>query len=146
MQKRKLGKDGPSVSTMGLGCWSFAGSYGSTDIDESHATLARALDLGIDFLDTANVYGNGVSEQVIGAFIKDHPGRFTIATKGGIWRDENNVRSFNNSPEHLRAALETSLRNLGLDHVALYYIHRREQDRPIEEVMETLLRLNMCPL
>lgn len=140
MEQRQLGKDGPKVSAMGLGCWSFAGSYGPTDVAESHAALARALDLGIDFLDTANVYGNGVSEQVIGAFIKDHPGRFTIATKGGIWRDENNVRGFNNSPEHLRAALETSLRDLGVDHVALYYIHRREPARPIEDVMETLVR------
>ncbi len=140
MQKRQLGKDGPLVSAMGLGCWSFAGSYGPTDVAESHATLAKALDLGIDFLDIANVYGNGVSEQVVGAFIKDHPGRFTIATKGGIWRDENNVRGFNNSPEHLRAALETSLRDLGIDHVALYYIHRREQARPVEDVMETLVR------
>ncbi len=140
MQTRQLGKDGPKVSAMGLGCWSFAGAYGPTDVTESHATLAKALDLGIDFLDTANVYGNGVSEQAIGAFIKDNPGRFKIATKGGIWRDENNVRGFNNSPEHLRGALETSLRHLGLDHVELYYIHRREQARPIEDVMETLVR------
>ncbi len=141
MQKRQLGKDGPLVSAIGLGCWSFAGAYGPADPAESHATLARALDLGIDFLDTANVYGGGVSEQVIGSFIKDHPGRFKIATKGGIRRDpETNVRGFDNSPEHLRAALETSLRNLGLDYVDLYYVHRREPARPIEDVVETLMR------
>ena len=119
----------------------FAGSYGATDEAESHATLARALDLGIDFLDTANVYGNGVSEQVIGSFIKDHPGRFTIASKAGIRREpETNKRVFDNSPDHLRESLEASLRRLGVDHIALYYIHRREQDRPIEDVMETLAR------
>ena len=129
------------VSAIGLGCWSFAGAYGPTDVSESHATLARALDLGIDFLDTANVYGNGVSEQVIGSFIKDHPGRFKIATKGGIRRHpETNERGFDNSPEHLRTVLEKSLTHLGLDHVELYYIHRREQARPIEDVMETLVR------
>ena len=138
MRQRQLG---PMVGAVGLGCWSFAGSYGPTDEAESHATLAAALDLGIDFLDTSNVYGAGVSERVIGSFIKDHPGRFTIATKGGIFRDpDTNVRGFNNSPEHLRAALESSLKNLGVDHVALYYIHRRERERPIEDVMETLVR------
>ena len=141
MQKRQLGRNGPMVSAIGVGCWSFAGSYAPTDQAESHATLAKALDLGIDFLDTANVYGNGVSEQVIGAFIKDRPNAFKIATKGGIRRDpKTNVRGFDNSPEHLRAALEQSLRNLGVDYVDLYYIHRREQARPIEDVMETLVR------
>jgi len=141
MHNRQLGKDGPMVGAVGLGCWSFAGSYGPTTEAESHATLAGALDLGIDFLDTSNVYGAGVSELAIGSFIKDHPGRFTIATKGGIYRDpDTNERGFNNSPEHLRAALETSLKNLGVDHVALYYIHRRDQTCPIEDVMETLVR------
>lgn len=141
MQKRQLGKAGPVVSAIGLGCWNFAGPYGPTDARESHATLAKAIDLGIDFLDTAIVYGNGLSEQVIGSFIKDHPGRFKIATKGGIRRDpKTNVRGFDNSPEYLREALETSLRNLGVEHVDLYYIHRRDQRRPIEAVTETLAR------
>jgi len=141
MQMRKLGENGPHVSAIGLGCWSFAGAYGPTDTTESHQTLKKALDLGITFLDTANVYGAGVSEKTIGAFIKDNPGKFTIATKAGIYRDpETNVRSFNNSPEHLREALEKSLTHLGLDHVDLFYIHRREAERPIEEVMDTLVR------
>lgn len=126
---------------IGLGCWSFAGAYGETDQAESHRTLARALDLGIDFLDTANVYGNGVSEEVIGAFIKDHPRRFKIATKGGIMRAPGTMeRVFDNSPKHLRSALEASLKRLGVEHVDLYYVHRREQARPIEEVMATLVR------
>lgn len=141
MQKRELGKGGPKVSALAVGCWSFAGAYGPTDTSESHATLAKALELGIDFLDTANVYGNGVSEQAIGSFIKDHPGRFKIATKAAIKRDpETKVRSFDNSPEHLRTMLERSLGYLGVDHVDLFYIHRREAERPIEEVMETLVR------
>lgn len=129
------------VSAIGLGCWSFAGAYGPTDEAESHAALAAALDLGIDFLDTADVYGGGVSERTIGSFIRTNPGRFTIATKGGIRRDPvTNKRLFDNSPEHLRSALEKSLKDLGVEHVALYYIHRREPDRPIEDVMETLVR------
>ena len=107
MYKRQLGTGGPEVSAIGVGCWSFAGAYGPTTEAESHDTLAAALDLGIDFLDTANVYGAGVSEKVIGSFIKDHPHKFTIATKAGIYRNpDTNVRSFNNSPEHLREALE----------------------------------------
>lgn len=130
------------VGEIGLGCWSFAGAYGPTDQASSHRTLARALELGIDFLDTANVYGNGVSEEVIGAFVKDHPGRFRIATKGGIHRPpETGKRTFDNSQEHLRDALEASLKRLGIEHVDLYYIHRREPARPIEEVMETLVCL-----
>ncbi len=141
LETRALGKEGPLVGAIGLGCWSFAGAYGPTDPTESHRTLARSLELGIDFLDTANVYGNGVSEEVVCAFIKDHPGRFKIATKGGIHRPpETGKRTFDNSPEHLRDALEASLERLGVDHVDLYYIHRREPARPIEEVMETLVR------
>ena len=103
--------------------------------------MSKALDLGVDFLDTANVYGSGLSEQIIGRFIKDHPNRFKIASKVGIYRDpETNVRGFNNSPEHLRDALEKSLTHLGVDYIDLYYIHRREAERPIEEVMDTLGR------
>ncbi|MEM7041223.1 MAG: aldo/keto reductase [Pseudomonadota bacterium] len=141
MERRALGTGGPDVSAIGLGCWSFAGAYGPTDQAESHRTLARALELGIDFLDTANVYGNGVSEEAIAAFIKDHPNRFRIATKGGIHRPpETGKRTFDNSPDHLRTALEASLKRLGVAYVDLYYIHRREPARPIEEVMETLVR------
>ncbi len=141
MQKRQLGQNGPMVSAIGLGAWSFGGAYGPTDEAESHATLAGALELGIDFIDTANVYGNGVSETVIGTFIKDHPNRFRIATKAGIWRHpETNVRGFNNAPDYLRAELEKSLTRLGIDHVELFYIHRRDPNLPIEEVTGTLVR------
>ncbi len=140
LEKRQLGENGPFVGAIGLGCWSFAGAYGETDQAESHRTLARGLDLGIDFLDTANVYGNGASEEVIGAFLEDHPGRFKIATKGGIMRPPGTTeRTFDNSPEHLRSALEASLQRLGVDYIDLYYIHRREQVLPIEDVMSTLV-------
>ncbi|MEX6506903.1 aldo/keto reductase [Jiella sp. M17.18] len=138
MQQRRLGRGGPMVGAIGLGCMSFAGVYGATDRAESHRTLAKALDLGVTHLDTALIYGGGLSEEVIGAFIKDHPGRFTIATKGGIRTQP--VRSFDNSERFLRESLEASLRRLGVEHVALYYIHRRDQTIPIEDVVGTLMR------
>ncbi|MEP3435480.1 MAG: aldo/keto reductase [Hoeflea sp.] len=141
MKHRQLGKSGPSVSAIGLGCWNFAGPYGPTSEKESHETLAAAKDLGINLLDTANVYGMGVSENVIGTYLKQHPGYFKIATKAGIRRDPSTgVRHFDNSPDHLRSELENSLRRLGVDHVDLFYVHRREAERPIEEVVETLQR------
>lgn len=138
MEKRRLGENGPEIGAVGLGCMSFGGMFGPTTEAESHRTLARALDLGIAHLDTANIYGNGVSEDMIGSFIRANGNRFTIATKAGI--DGGPPRRFDNSPEYLRANLEKSLRRLGVEHVALFYIHRRDQSRPIEDVMETLVR------
>ena len=140
MRKRQIRQDGKMVSEVGLGCWSFGGSYGPTTEAEAHNTLSAALDLGVGFLDTANVYGMGVSEQIIGSFLKGDPSRFTIATKAGIWRDpETSKRGFNNSANYLRGELEGSLSRLGLEHVDLYYIHRRDQDVEIVNLMETLL-------
>ncbi len=141
MQQRQLGKDGPMVGAMGLGCMSFAGFYGPTDMTEAHRTLARALDLGVTHLDTALIYGGGLSEEWIGAFLKDNPaarGRFVIATKGGIRTKP--TRGFDNSEAFLRECLEGSLKRLGIDHVPLYYVHRRDQAIPIEEVAGTLAR------
>lgn len=126
------------VAAVGLGCMSFGGMYGRTDRRESHATLARALDLGIDHLDVANIYGEGVAEEAVGTFIKDNPGKFTIATKAGI--EYRPTRHLDNAPDYLRRCLEASLKRLGVDHVPLYYVHRREQARPVEEVMETMAR------
>lgn len=138
MHQRTLGKDGPKVGAIALGCMSFAGFYGAATVEESHNTLARALELGVTHLDTAKIYGEGVSEEIIGSFVKNHPNRFTIATKGGIRRDA--AQPFDNSPEYLRECLEGSLKRLGVDHVALYYVHRRDQTIAIEDVMETLVQ------
>ncbi|MEP3279904.1 MAG: aldo/keto reductase [Stappiaceae bacterium] len=142
MKKRNLLSDGKYVSEIGLGCMSFAGFYGATTEQEAHATLAACLDLGIDFLDTANIYGNGLSETIIGTFLKGDADKFTIATKASIWRNpETGERGINNDPQHLRSELEKSLERLGVEHVGLYYIHRRDPAFEIEEVMETLLAL-----
>ncbi len=141
MQKRRLGSDGPLVSAIGVGAMSFTAFYGPTTEAESHAVLRAALELGIDHLDTSNVYGMGLSERVIGSFLRDHGGLppFTIATKAGIRRDpETGARSFDNSEAHLRAELDASLERLGVDTIDLFYVHRRDPAIPIEEVTTTL--------
>ncbi len=121
---------------VGLGCMSFAGAYGPTNQAEAHQTLAAASELGVTHLDTSNVYGMGLSETIIGRFLTANPNKFSVATKGGIVPQP--VRRFDNSPAHLRAELEGSLRRLGVEHVDLYYVHRRETAREIEEVTETM--------
>lgn len=142
MKQRQILQDGTKTSEIGLGCMSFAGFYGATTEGEAHTTLAAALDLDIDFLDTSNIYGMGVSESMIGSFLKGDDSKFTIATKGAIWTDpDTGQRGFNNTPDHLRTELEKSLTRLGVEQVALYYIHRRDPDMEIEAVMETLLAL-----
>ena len=143
MQHRQLGPAGPVVSAVGIGAMSFSNFYGPTTEEASHAVLAAALDLGIDHIDTANVYGLGVSERAIGSFLakqgKAKNGLFRIATKAGIWRDrETGRRGYDNSPEHLAAELEASLKRLGVEAVDLFYVHRRDQAVPIEEVAGTL--------
>ena len=141
MKKRRLLQSGKLVSEIGLGCMSFAGFYGPTDEQEAHDTLNAALDCGIDFFDTANVYGMGVSETMIGNFIKNNGNPFVIATKASISRDpETQERTFDNSSQHLETELIKWLERLGVDYVDLFYIHRRDPRFPIEDVMETLLK------
>ena len=142
MQKRRLGREGPDISAIGLGAMNIAGFYGPATESEAHALFHRAWELGVDHLDTSNVYGAGYSEEVIGRFLASSRATFRIATKAGIRRDPDTGRRFyDNSAEHLTEALDASLRRLGTDHVDLFYVHRREADRPIEEVTETLAGL-----
>lgn len=140
MLRRQLGTNGPEVSAIGIGAMSFAGIYGATTEQGAHDLLRCALDLGIDHIDTSNVYGMGLSENMVGRFIAvEGRDRFRVATKGGITRDPaTGARIFDNSPEHLTAELDGSLRRLGLDCVDLYYVHRRDRTIPIEEVTGTL--------
>lgn len=141
MQKRRLGAEGPLVSAIGVGAMSFTAFYGPTTEEASHAVLRTALELGIDHLDTSNVYGMGLSERVIASFLRDHagPSPFTIATKAGIRVDpQTGARSFDNSRAHLEAELDASLERLGIDTIDLFYVHRRDPAIPIEEVTETL--------
>ena len=139
MKTRKLGLNGPEVSAISLGCMSFAGTFGPTNKTESFNCLDAARDQGISFLDTAEIYGKGYSEDLIGEYQKKQGHRFKIATKGGIVvggkRGEND-----NSETALRRALEGSLKRLRVEHVELYYIHRRDWSIEIEDVAETLAK------
>ncbi|SIN78841.1 aldo/keto reductase [Vannielia litorea] len=139
MKKRKLGAGGPEVSAIGLGCMSFAGFFGDTDLETSVACLDTAWEAGIDFLDTANIYGMGRSESAIGAWLKGTDAKPVIATKASIVPKPQ--RHFRNDEDHLRSELEQSLKRLGVDSVGLFYAHRREQERPVEELAETMARL-----
>ena len=138
MKTRRLGTDGPEIGEVGLGCMSFGGMYGPTDKAASFRTLDKAWDLGVTHLDTAQIYGDGLSEEIIGEYLRSRPRRFTIATKAGIVAKPH--RHFNNKPDYLRDALEGSLKRLGVERVELYYLHRRDPEVPIEDPVGTLVR------
>jgi aryl-alcohol dehydrogenase-like predicted oxidoreductase len=139
MKQRRLGAGGPMVSQIGLGAMSFGGLFGPTDQAESLSCLDAMLDVGIDFIDTANIYGMGVSKTVLGKWLASRKPRVTLATKASFVSGP--PRRIDNSAAHLRSELEASLRRLGRDHVELFYIHRREAARPLDEVIGTLARL-----
>lgn len=145
MKVRSFGRTGARVGAIGFGAMSFGGFYGPTTEAESHRTLSAALDHGVTHWDTADVYGPHTSETVIGSYFRANPGargKVHLATKGSIRRDpQTGKRGFDNSKAYLTSALEASLTRLGIDHVDLYYVHRREASRLIEDVMETLLAL-----
>jgi aryl-alcohol dehydrogenase-like predicted oxidoreductase len=133
-----------TISAVGFGAMSFGGFYGPTNEAESMRTMARALELGVDFWDTANVYGDGLCEQVIGKFLADDKSRrarVTLATKFAIRRRDDGARFFDNSAAHIREALDGSRKRLGVDHIDLYYVHRVDNSIPIEDTIGELARL-----
>src|SRR5512136_2238284 len=138
MRYRQLGKGGLTVSAIGFGAMNIAGVYGAADDAESIATVRRALDLGITLIDTADVYGGGHSEELVGRAIRGRRGDVILATKFGSGARE---RGGNGRPEYVRQAIEGSLRRLGVDHVDLYYLHRVDSKVPIEQTMEALATL-----
>jgi aryl-alcohol dehydrogenase-like predicted oxidoreductase len=139
----KLGSTGAEVSRLGLGCMGMSYAYGATDDTESIATLHRALDLGIRFLDTADIYGFGANEELIGHALKDRRDEIFLATKFGIVGDprERGQRGANGSPDYVRSAIDASLSRLGVDHVELYYQHRADPAVPIEETVAAMASL-----
>jgi aryl-alcohol dehydrogenase-like predicted oxidoreductase len=143
MQTRTLGRSGPTISAIGLGCMGMSEFYGDSDDDESIATIHRALELGIDFLDTSDVYGPHTNEELVGRAIADRRDRVFLATKFGIVRDPDDPRrrGVDGSPAYIRTACEGSLQRLGLDHIDLYYQHRIDPDTPIEETVGALAEL-----
>jgi aryl-alcohol dehydrogenase-like predicted oxidoreductase len=136
MQQRRLGTDGPMVSAVGLGAMSFAGVYGGAEDAESAATIDRALELGVTFIDTANIYGSGHSEEVVGRAIAGRRHSVVLATKFGGGGGTGLGRR-----EKVRPALEESLARLGTDYVDLYYLHRVDQSTPIEETVGAMAEL-----
>ncbi|MFF4776434.1 aldo/keto reductase [Microtetraspora fusca] len=140
MIKRTLGKGGLEVSALGLGCMGMSEFYGPADEKESIAVIHRALDLGMNFLDTADMYGTGHNEDLVGRAVRDRRDEVVLATKFGVRRD-GNVRSIDNTPEYIRAACDASLRRLGVDHIDLYYMHRRNPDVPVEESVGAMSEL-----
>jgi aryl-alcohol dehydrogenase-like predicted oxidoreductase len=143
MKTFDLGKSGLSVSAMGLGCMGMSEFYGTQNDDESVATIDRALDLGITFLDTADVYGPYTNEELVGRAIKGKREKFTVATKFGIVRDpaNPNARGVSGRPDYVRKSCDASLQRLGIETIDLYYQHRVDPDTPIEETVGAMAEL-----
>ena len=140
MNERTLGRDGPTVSALGLGCMGMSEFYGPTDDEQSIATIHRALDLGITLLDTSDAYGPYTNEQLVGTAIADRRDQVVLATKFGVVREEGE-RRIDNTPAYAARACDASLRRLAVDHIDLYFLHRRNPDVPIEETVGAMAEL-----
>jgi aryl-alcohol dehydrogenase-like predicted oxidoreductase len=142
MQKRRLGSQGLVVSEQGLGCMGMSEFYGTADESESIATIHRALELGIDFLDTADMYGPFTNEKLVGRAIRDHREQVVLATKfGNVRGEQGEFLGVRGDPEYVRQACDASLQRLRVDHIDLYYQHRVDTRVPIEETVGAMAEL-----
>jgi len=140
---RTLGSDGPVVSPLGLGCMGMNYAYGPADRAEAIATIHRSLDLGVTFLDTADMYANGANEQLVGEAIAGRRDEVVLATKFGILVDPDTLlpTGVSGSPDYVRGAVDRSLTRLGVDHIDLYYQHRPDPSVPIEDTVGAMAEL-----
>jgi aryl-alcohol dehydrogenase-like predicted oxidoreductase len=138
---RTLGRDGLTVSALGLGCMGMSQSYGAADRQESIATIHRALDLGVGFLDTSDVYGSGHNEELVGEAIAGRRDEVQLATKFSLSRTDDGGMAIDGRPENVRARAEASLRRLGVDVIDLYYQHRVDRTVPIEDTVGAMAEL-----
>ncbi|MBV9311132.1 MAG: aldo/keto reductase [Solirubrobacterales bacterium] len=143
MEERALGTQGLRTSAQGLGCMGMSEFYGTADENEAIETIHRALDLGVTMLDTADMYGYGDNEQLVGRAIADRREGVVLATKFGIVRDRNDAstRGISGRPEYVKSACDASLRRLGVEHIDLYYQHRVDKSVPIEETVGAMSEL-----
>ena len=142
MINRTLGISGPQVSQLGLGCMGMSEFYGATDEAESIATIHRALDLGVTFLDTSDAYGPFTNEELVGRAVRGRRDAVVISTKFGLLRsDDPSYRGVSGKPEYVRRACEASLKRLGVDHIDLYFQHRVDPDTPVEETWGAMSEL-----
>jgi aryl-alcohol dehydrogenase-like predicted oxidoreductase len=143
MERRILGSSGIEVSAIGLGCMGMSWAYGTGDDTESLAVIDRALELGITFLDTSDVYGPFTNEELVGRAIAGRHDEIVLATKGGLVVEDYATRTIGRDgrPEHLREACEASLRRLGVDVIDLYYLHRVDENVPVEDSVGVMAEL-----
>lgn len=142
MQKRKLGRNGPEVGAIGLGCMGMSDFYGRAEDAQSIEVIQRAIDLGVTLLDTADMYGVGANERLVGRAIADRRDRIVLATKfGNVRAADGTYLGISGRPEYVRQACDASLQRLGIDTIDLYYQHRVDPDTPIEETVGTMAEL-----